>query len=143
LAPQRSYPGTFFSPYFSKLETEQPIEKRHHHSLATSSHFSPLVYPERFWRGATRLPVEVGHFLISAVGAAPYPVSLFHLSNFYFPFSKGGRSFPAASLASARNRPLSSPVLKRPSRQSQRRKSSARRSPFCELHSAHEDTRFR
>ncbi len=54
-----------------------------------------------------------------------------------------GRSFPAASLASSRSRPLSSSVLKRPSRQSQRRKSSGRRSPFCELHSEHADTTLR
>ena len=67
----------------------------------------------------------------------------FLISIFYLPFSKRGRSFPAASLASARKRPLNSPALKRPSRQSQRRKSSARCSPFCELHSAHEDTRLR
>jgi hypothetical protein len=64
-------------------------------------------------------------------------------SNFYFLFSKGGRSFPAASLASARSRPRSSSALNRPSRYSPRSKSSARRSPFCELHSEHEDTRLR
>src|SRR5260370_5339573 len=64
-------------------------------------------------------------------------------SNFYFPFSKGGRSFPAASLPSSRSRPLNSSVLKRPSRHSQRRKSSARPSPCCDVHSDDADTTLR
>jgi len=60
--------------------------------------------------------------LIPTDGRASTPKNTFSwscpISNFYFPFSKGGRSFPAASFASARNRPLNSPALKRLSRQS-------------------------
>src|SRR5260370_14316597 len=101
-------------------KSQHPVEKRRHHS-----------------------------FLIS-ISNFNFQSRSFSCPLFYFLFGrwlgrggKEGRSFPAASIASARGRPLSSPALKRPSRQSQRRKSSARRSPFCELHSPHDDTRLR
>ena len=72
---------------------------------------------------ATVIPAEGSTFLfrVSHRYFQPCP-----FSNFYFLFSKGGRSFPAASFASSLSRPLSSSALKRPSRYSPRSKSSAR-----------------
>jgi hypothetical protein len=80
----------------------------------------------------------------------------FRISNFAFPhfpylpyllylFSPPttGRIFPAAILPNARSRSFNSLLSNRPSRYSHRRKSSARRSPFSELHSEQLETRLR
>ena len=89
------------------------------------------------------VPRATGPFPGCGLFSCPFFNFYFLFSSFNFRLGSRGKSFPAASFASARSRPLSSPALKRPSRQSQRRKSSARRSPFCELHSEHADTRLR
>src|SRR5579859_4807086 len=65
------------------------------------------------------------------------------LSTIHFSPATTGRSLPEATFSSARSRSLSSLLSKRPSRYSQRRKSSARRSPLSELHSEQLETRLR
>lgn len=67
---------------------------------------------------------------------------LYFLYPLYFPPTTG-RIFPAAIFSNARSRSFSSPLSKRPSRYSHRRKSSALRSPFSELHSEQLETRLR
>ena len=109
---------------------------------------SPAVpHPEIFKRSLHHPPVEEPRPRLPRCSlgenGAVFLFPSFPLSNFYFLFSKAGRSFPAVSPSSAANRPLNSRALNRPSRHSQRRKSSARPSPFFKLHSAHADTRLR
>jgi hypothetical protein len=64
------------------------------------------------------------------------------LPTIHFSPATTGRIFPAAIFSSARSRSFSSLLSNRPSRYSQRRKSSALRSPFSELHSEQLETRL-
>jgi hypothetical protein len=102
--------------------------------------FSRLHFHTRFLlRGFSHLEFRVSQFV--------FRFSNFEFYLFYFLYlcspPTTGRIFPAAIFSSARSRSFSSPLSKRPSRYSHRRKSSARRSPFSELHSAQLETRLR